>query len=344
MLFWLEGDISRVSEIFVDSARRHALGNVIDSARMGRHALFGERDFILSLANSGQLDARQTAYLIYISQLLTQEGMLLREMRKVRLDAFAGDVSIVNDGWKVPLVVLSDADVLDRPVLIAENLKDAKFYMASAELLLSSAFPGYKLSVTASNGGGDTTWETVDYLSSLVGPAFLCVVDSDKPLSDSNIGQTAKKCLDALVPSAQWHRKVYVISGRMVENLIPHSGRSAVLEDMSQAHKNAHALLSDLDHAVFLYLDLKNGDSFCRFYQQGLLASANPEDGVIGCHHCGHNRLCGSVPPFGKLLGRFIQHYEKTQFPPVEYWSPELEAVAQELLTIGVSRPAARAI
>lgn len=338
MLFWLEGDLARVSEVMATEENRSAFNNLLDSAIAGDHVLYGARSYLAALVQGGFVEGRGRDFINWISQRLTQDGRAIESLPKVRVSADYCESSIVGGEWNIPLFFLASRDALRVPFLLAENIRDSRMYIKFANAWLEEKLSSYILRMTPVHGGGDTTGEVFSVYIKDGFPAVYCVVDSDKKHSEDSLGQTAKGCKAALRNQSGWHHRLDVLHSRELENIMPSSLRESVLSGMSRDHYDSHLLLCSLPEEVMIYLCLKQGDSLCRFYMKGDLKAYDADVNSLVCVSCGKGEACGSVSGFGnKLLARILEKLDSgVKIPICSEWNSRLESMIGEMAIFGL--------
>lgn len=348
MLFWIDGSAAD-AHLFVSSSEHiRCLGNLIHSAREGRHALFGDRDLLRTLEQSELLSATDRAYLAFASRRLTQDGVWISGMKKIRVDVVSKGPHLATDGWRLPLCLFDDVDLLETPILLGENIRDAKFYSHHATLFVHEMMSGYLARFLVVHGGGQQTSEALaDYLDGTK-RLVVCVVDSDREVEAGKLGSVSSECIDALESrSTEAYRAMVVpISARSVENLITPRLWDVLIVGMEESHERGRRLLERLPERVSLFVDIKNGDALCRFYADQTI---NPDDCLdpdLPCPSCGRDFSCHVTPSFGgkRLLRRAIDHLEGLTHArgDASRWAAALRKLCEDLGAFGLTLPPMR--
>lgn len=341
MLLWIEGGAATVPALLSSDERRQALNNLVFAAQSGRHVLSGDRDLLVGLEKSGYFGESGSAYLARASKQLTQDGVWISQQPKLRLSVGEREVRAVADGWVVPLEFFIDPDRVDAAVLLAENIRDARYYSAFAQAYAAERMPGYAVVFHPVHGGGQQICEQLrDVYVRGRNPVF-CLVDSDKSHAADNLGKVALEC-DALsrAHAAEGFRlRIRALDARSVENLIPRELWDHLLVGMEASHRSTIDLLCELPESVSGFVDLKRGDKLCRFYRMGVIARGQVP--VLGeqCVDCGVGFECQRISPFGKgILQRAVARISEAGISSVaSAWPAALRAVAHELASFGMA-------
>ncbi|MEQ1512527.1 MAG: hypothetical protein ABL934_07600 [Lysobacteraceae bacterium] len=338
MLFWVEGDLGRVAELGARSESRSGLSNLVDSAIAGDHVLFGAREYLTALIKSGFINDKEISFLAAASQRLTQEGRTIVSLPKVRVSVDYEETQLKGKEWLVPLSVFSDSNVLRMPFLLAENIRDARLYLAFSRKWMAETLPSYLVKLFPVHGGGGTTGEVFSGYIADGYPATICIVDSDRKCSTDPIGQTARGCLNATEGNERWQFCLNILGAREFENIIPAALRKNILSGMSAFHHETHDLLLNVPDEVALHVCLKEGDSFCRFYASGVLHKENSDDSEVACVLCGRSSACEVTSGFGsRYLFRVLESIsDDVAIPSIEYWHDSLRDTAIKVAFFGI--------
>jgi len=115
-----------------------------------------------------------------------------------------------------------NSNLLQKTIILVENLSDASFYAWLTEHVLSKGDYRYAtLSMEGYPGGGNTTGEAYDNIKVNHSRLCLCIVDSDIRVPGMSPGDTAKKIIasDKSMPNTRTAH--HVIGACSIENLVP---------------------------------------------------------------------------------------------------------------------------
>jgi len=117
---------------------------------------------------------------------------------------------------------LVNSGLLQKSLVLVENLTDADFYKWVANVvLMETEFRGVSLALEGYPGGGNTTAEAYDNLKENTSRLCLCIVDSDIRAPLLGPGDTAKKVLKSDRDRPVVRAGSHVIGACSIENLIP---------------------------------------------------------------------------------------------------------------------------
>jgi len=163
---------------------------------------------------------------------------------------------------RIPLDFLNDTEIIQKTILLTENLIDADFYQmvgrvyATRERLL-----GVRINLELRGGGGNTTANEYQNLQNASRRICLCIVDSDKKCPNDAVGETARRVL-GVNDSSKLLCNVVVTTCREAENMLS----SRQLELVSSGDRNRMMAWTALEHIerspfakTCLYIDLKKG-------------------------------------------------------------------------------------
>ncbi|MGR5475213.1 hypothetical protein ACPV5T_19030 [Vibrio astriarenae] len=158
--------------------------------------------------------------------------------------------------------VFCDQENLGTPILLGENLNDAKLYLKFSELFLrmNGEINGVKLNIEPDHGGGSTTIEKFNYHTNKNRMCF-CILDSDKKFPE-DCEKNTSKAFKEHNRTIKFFSKATVIDAQEIESIIPYK----ILEDMlpRKGYSAEDIKKLDLIHSIGnkrLYLDHKKGIS-----------------------------------------------------------------------------------
>lgn len=197
-----------------------ALENIGTVASLGYHLVIGSRQSLLAASRVGGLSRRARVAFETALRNATQNYAV---RSKVNGELFVSNgvyAPIFNGRWELPLAQLAVAGFLSRPVLLAENASDARFYIALATMYGRHA--GIHLPVSLHpDGGGGSTMPGVLSANYIAGDKpVLCIADSDREWSSDSPGSVAQSCR-VVLPSDTWACRFMDNIARTIENLLP---------------------------------------------------------------------------------------------------------------------------
>lgn len=298
------------AQLVPDITNSDAIENIVYNCRIGNHILLGDRKLLDNIATNFGLNDRTRSFLRYSAQRMTQQGRLIDKV------SWALTVDTSNSsGEHVPLKTFSNADYCEKAQLLTENISDARLLTSLAEHLLGIDLKGYRMAIRHISGGGSTTAQCLEELSSSPSGAFLCVVDSDRPFIGASIGDTAKGAKEKYKKiKEKWRSGFHMIEQRELENLLPvevtlHCAQKHALssQEQTEALQQTSTFFRD-------YFCIKHGDSTCRVVtsiirkkQKAKLLEAKLHlesklDKAEGCGTCALDNNCRKSPAFGSGL------------------------------------------
>lgn len=348
MLLWIEGDPSDWPSFAGSETNRRAISNLLHAGREGRHAVFGSRDLLIAMERSAVFSDLDSAYLAFAAGRLTQDGMWMADAPKVRVAIDSEIVEQQADGWRVPLDFFLNADRLDVPALLCENIRDAMFYRQHAVWAVDSGLHGYRVKLELLHGGGDQTAEMFTHYLTDTSRAIVCVADSDRSEPAANLGLVASRCQAATraAVGSEFRVALHVLDARSLENLISDSLWEILLVGMEEQHRLSWDLIRGLPEELRRFINLRSGDTLCRFPTEDLDVRSRAGMEGVRCPQCGRQPACIEIAPFGKrtLARRAVASMdgvdERGRVPA--NWPRALRQVANDLANVGLALPPMR--
>ena len=258
----LERD-SRPNDAVIDAASNLALAR-----REGKHLLFAERRTLRACAESQWLSERVRGVYRHLLDNLPQMKTYLDNLaRRVEVFATDGIFECASQSGctviRVSASLLRDFSVLEKSIMLCENLTDTRFYRQLAETYCHwSRLGNPMLRYEPRLGGGQTTSETYESVRSSRSRLCLCIVDSDRTTPSGSLGSTAQAAEDVHTCGVQPLCELIVLNARAVENIIP----TRMYQEAVWGDNNRMAgvlFLEDLESSdsaeARLYLDVKGG-------------------------------------------------------------------------------------
>lgn len=158
---------------------------------------------------------------------------------------------------------LADPSLIDKAVLLCENLTDTHLYMHPSEAYLHWSNIGHiTLRYDPRLGGGQTTSNVYESIRCASNRLCLCIVESDRKTPNDDLGGTARAARAVHCRGNQPLCELLILEERAVENIIP-----TVMFQNALSSDNSRMLgvlfLENLESTAFAgaraYLDMKHG-------------------------------------------------------------------------------------
>jgi hypothetical protein len=161
---------------------------------------------------------------------------------------------------KVAPRFFNDSELVQKTILLCENLHDAALYESIAKVYLVWNKINVKIVCEHRGGGGNTISSEYINIQRLKKRFCLCVVDSDKFAPGGNLGSTAS-LIQAESDSTCINTQTFILDCREIENLIPNSILSELCSG-NQERLNALKILENISSSsveIRYFLDIKRG-------------------------------------------------------------------------------------
>lgn len=194
--------------------------------REGHHILFSEIETAESLLEAIGAESSSATSLLrrLINQYPKVAALAYHVHRKLLIGDFGDDSLRLVDGAIQCSVGLINSNMIQKTILLVENLNDADFYEWITKVVHRGGdFETVHLEFEGYPGGGDTTADAYTYIKKKTTRLCLCVVDSDIRAPALGIGETAKKVLHEDRQNPLPRSYAHVIGACSIENLIPFS-------------------------------------------------------------------------------------------------------------------------
>lgn len=250
---------------------RHACDNIGLAAFFGNLIPVAPRPLLAALSDWAELSERaRAAYRVILGRAAENDALLSRVPARLDARLDLDEPRRAGDVWEVPLSLFGSDRILQPPVLLSENVQDAKLYCELGRLFAwHSRCRGSIAFVCAAEGGGgnQTASELVERSRRHM---VFCVVDSDRAHPTGALGATARGCRTAL-PSDEWFARLYVLAEREIENLLPTSwiGRTQTLVQEPAIRDALQLLDRTRDRNLRRFGDLKDGFTLCELLRLG---------------------------------------------------------------------------
>lgn len=330
-----------------------ALDNISYQCRSGNHVLMGDRELLLRIAESPDLESRSIAIIRQAAQRMTQQGSLLKRSPWVL------EIDVSNTSVTRPhLSSFSEPDFCEKAQLLTENPTDSTALASLAEGYIQSELSGYRLSIRCNNGGGSTIASTLRQLTDTPSGCVLCVVDSDRAFDGAALGATARaaKSVHCRIRPT-WRSSLHIIEQRELENIIPTDIKEhCILRYAPHLIENSRKI--DLTNPFYTdYFCLKNGDSMCRVVSSmiakrqirrlpaALAASSDsPLDDEQSCGTCSNDNSCKRSIGFGAgFLGWVSEELRSRRvISDSSEWRDELKALVEKVVFFGIGNQPVR--
>ncbi len=244
-----------------------ALEMIALARREGKHLVFAKRDVLKSLLNCSALSKRtRQVYSKIYAQLAEMQVYLQTFTRRVEVIALDTGLSSRMERHckviSVPARYFCDSALIQKPVLMTENLDDATLYQTITKIYLKwKKLNGIAILFEPYAGGGSTTEKAYKLIQDKQERFCLCLLDSDKKSPNSPLGNTAKG-VKKIDNSNQPLCEYLILGVREIENLIPTQLYSLVSSGDINRMPSVH-FLEQLEKTSLAearkYLDIKNG-------------------------------------------------------------------------------------
>lgn len=228
--------------------------------REGNHILFAEIDVaesLLSIIGQTSSSARSLLQRL-VNQYPKTASLAYYVLRKLLVGEFSDRRLELRDKVIHCHPALINSNMIQKSILLVENLNDADFYeWITRQTFRKSEFGTVHLEFEGYPGGGDTTANAYTRIKEKSFRLCLCIVDSDIRAPGTEPGTTAKKVLlddkKNPLPRAQTH----VISVCSIENLIPFSAYEHVWQDDLELTNRLDTYRAHYRDGHWRYLQLK---------------------------------------------------------------------------------------
>jgi len=237
--------------------------------REGKHSVIAERETLEKISECSRLSenirsvykqlflrsAELRGYLSHVTKYIEVVNPCLEP----NLDEITHrDKKII----KVPPCFFNDSALIQKAILMCENIEDAAFYEKIARIYLLWKKINIKIECEHMGGGGSTITEQFINIQNLK-KLCLCIVDSDRITFNGKLGNTANRIKSE-------HNENCIITELLIldlheiENLIPNS----ILSNLCLGNVNrqeALVIIEDIETSSIKdlrgFLDIKNGTS-----------------------------------------------------------------------------------
>jgi hypothetical protein len=242
-----------------------ALENLASARREGKHAVMAYREIFKKIAQCRRLSefARNT-YNKLFNQSTQLESYLSAVTRYIELVNSCYEPEVVSNSDKQIIKVtprfFNDSELVQKTILLCENINDAALYETIAKVYLVWNKINVKTVCEHRGGGGNTI--SIEYINIQQSKKrfCLCVVDSDKFAPDGNLGSTAS-LIQSQSDSTCINTQTFILDCREIENLIPNS----ILSELCSGNPerlNALKILENISISaveIRYFLDIKRG-------------------------------------------------------------------------------------
>jgi hypothetical protein len=238
-----------------------ALDLIFDAAFRGEHYVFAEREVLTSVQGMVELSSASKIALERITKSIAQYGGLLNLIDvKVVVKGCLGDLfrKITDNEWELSLDDII-ANGVHKPVLIAEDMVDAKLfkYAALQYAVSEKLFP--RVCVELDPGGGSSIPDTLDNQLVSEGRWVLCITDSDREYPGASLSLTARRCKE-IVDRAKGVSEYVDIECRESENIVPLSFIEPLIDPQKSSFWSNHRQRVEIQSSDWhKYCDLKEG-------------------------------------------------------------------------------------
>ena len=244
--------------------------------------------------------------------------------------------------------------MIQKSVLLGENLHDCRFYKMVAKVYASNNRLGtLKLNCEDRLGGGSSITDVYRYTQEEDKRLCLCVVDSDKEFPSGNLGLIAHKLTEIDDESKPISRCIH-LSCREVENMFSCKQLDLVIrkEATRMEARRVLGIIEKCNRHIRFYIDIKNGltiekilklpNNPCRKYWiDSILAiqrsNGKPTASCLGmskCYEKDKDCACTIMPGFGEaILENVVEELDRYSIPKIDEMLCEI--VRDEWMRVG---------
>jgi len=245
-----------------DEETVEALEYLATARREGKHIVMANRKTLKKIAQCSRLSefSRNIYHKLYNDS--TQFYSYLSAVTKyIEIVNPCYEPEVLSDSdkeiIKVPPRFFNDSELVQKTILLGENLDDAVFYETIAKVCLRWKKINAQIVCEHRGGGGHTTSKEYSNIQQAKQRFCLCIVDSDKIAPNGNLGSTASSLLKSDDPTCI-KTQSFILDCRESENLIPNSILSK-LYSRKQERLEALTIIESISLEVRCFLDIKNG-------------------------------------------------------------------------------------
>ena len=295
-----------------------AVDNILRTHREGKHLAFASRDVAVRLRSelSSLLNPRSLAVLQEFAVTAATRGDPLSGLNFGILVFYKSSASSSSPRLIcVPLSKFRDSIAVQKSVLLAENLVDARLYENLAQATLFFIGRRGEIRAEPAGGGGSTIAQE---FTRYVGESRPCVAiaDSDRASPTSAVGDTAKGLISA-AESRSPLQDADVIPSRAAENLLPVELIRNSVDEQKYAAASVIEQIAASNPQLLRYANLRDGTRAASILRAGaageepwasLLQGSRCEDG--GSDHR-EGCSCYLTPELGSFLHKAVRILEK---------------------------------
>jgi len=239
-----------------------ALENLATARREGKHIVMANRKTLKKIAQCSRLSefSRNIYHKLYhdSTQLYSYLSAVTKYIEIVN-PCYEPEVLSDSDKEiiKVPPRFFNDSELVQKTILLGENLDDAVFYETIAKVCVRWKDMTVPIVCEPRGGGGDTTSREYINIQQANKRFCLCIVDSDKIAPNGNLGSTASRLRNSDDPTCI-KTQIFILDCRESENLIPNSILSKLYPG-KQEKLEALNIIKSISLEVRCFLDIKEG-------------------------------------------------------------------------------------
>lgn len=239
-----------------------ALENLAIARREGKHSVIANRETLRTIAQCSHLSkfSRNIYHKLYNQS--TQFSSYLSAVTKyIEIVNPCYEPEVLSDSGKqiikVPPRFFNDSELVQKTILLGENLDDAFFYETIAKVYLRWKRINAQIKCDRRGGGGSTISSEYINIQKLNERFCLCIVDSDKIAPNGDLGSTADRLRKSDDPDCK-KTQIFILHCRESENLIPNSILSKLYAG-KQEKLEALNIIKSISLEVRCFLDIKEG-------------------------------------------------------------------------------------
>ncbi len=259
MLIWIDPSITQIN--WGNNADAcSGIEAVFRAFYLGDHFVLSDRSTLTTLKNRVEFSnvTRLTINKIIndlpiLGDLKNQVSIKVNVVNNPDIDY----IKLTENTWNISLQHLGRTGI-SKSILLAENLDDASLYIHAGRQYKIANKINAEQSIERAHGGGSTTPECLQNLTSNEKKFCFCITDSDRECPDDTMGAMAARC-KKIASETQAVAKHMDLQVREIENLIPLSFIKEAIPpthiELWENHEKLIACRNDL-HS---YVDLKEG-------------------------------------------------------------------------------------
>lgn len=215
MVFELSDEIEQIIDDIEepDAPESRAINKLFELMKENKHIVYAKRNLLIKLKDFKYINFDNKKYIDQILQQYIDIYSSIRNIKK-RMLVVPNNLSESND-W---IIELKKCSKLTRAKLSADNPDDAEFYISVFSYMNTNKL--YTVNFENSSFCGSNAERYLNAMDEELN-IILAISDSDKEYENCDLGNTAKKVINAVNNAKNAIMEYYIIGVREIENLIP---------------------------------------------------------------------------------------------------------------------------